>query len=521
MSDNTQNKAVTSSDDQDQLRTPPSSAVAILRQLGPGFIMAASIVGSGELIATTKTGGEAGISLLWLIIIGCLIKVLVQIEIGRNTIITGKQTLSALNTIPGPRVNRRGNWLVWYWFVMWFCSILQLGGIVGGCGQAMATVAPITQDGKAFVESTAQEIEAELAKVIPEIATKSEGSIESIPGSNEPAAKPTNSSRDDLLWCIPIAIGTSILLLVGRYGAIQSISTVLVVIFTAVTIWNVTAIQQLPHWRITAEQFAQGLSFGLPDGKDSRDAMFIALATIGIIGVGAAELIQYPYWCLEKGYARWTGHNDGSTAWTARARGWLRVMKFDAWCSMLIYTFATIAFYILGAAILHRTGLKPEDSKMLQMLMSMYTPVFGKVATPVFIVGAIAVLYSTFFVANASHARTFTDGMCVINLIEDTQESRRRWIKILSFAFPLLCLIVYWIIPQPGRLVAISGAAQTLMLPMLGVAALVFRYRDTPAELRPSVVWDIFLWITIVVMFAIAIWQTYTHLMRLFGISLS
>ncbi len=54
-----------------QLRRAPRSAATILRQLGPGFIMAASIVGSGELIATTKTGGEAGISLLWLIIIGC------------------------------------------------------------------------------------------------------------------------------------------------------------------------------------------------------------------------------------------------------------------------------------------------------------------------------------------------------------------------------------------------------------------------------------------------------------------
>ncbi len=105
-----------------------------------------------------------------------------------------------------------------------------------------------------------------------------------------PATK--NPSRDDLLWCIPIAIGTSILLLVGRYGAIQTIATVLVVIFTAVTLWNVTAIQQLPHWQITAEQFVQGLSFGLPEGKDSREAIFIALATIGIIGVGAAELIH-------------------------------------------------------------------------------------------------------------------------------------------------------------------------------------------------------------------------------------
>jgi Mn2+/Fe2+ NRAMP family transporter len=490
----------------DSIKPPPNSTWQILRQLGPGFIMAASIVGSGELIATTNTGAEAGMSLLWLIIIGCLVKVFVQIEIGRATIITGKQTLSALSTIPGPRVNRRGNWLVWYWFFMWFCSILQLGGIVGACGQALATIAPITAEGKAFVEATGKQIETEVEAVMSNTRNKD---------SQPSAAIAPNKSRDDFIWCIPIAIGTSILLMVGRYGAIQSISTVLVVIFTGVTLWNVIAIQQLPDWHITADQFIQGLSFSLPESDDSSKAIFLALSTVGIIGVGAAELIQYPYWCLEKGYARWTGPNDGSKAWTERARGWLKVMRYDAWCSMIIYTFATIAFYILGAAILHRLGLMPENEKMLQTLMAMYTPVFGKVAIPIFIVGALAVLYSTFFVANASHARTFTDGLCVTNIVAGNQQSRDRWVKILSFCFPLLCLLVYYVIPKPGTLVAISGAAQTLMLPMLGYAALVFRYRDTPKELRPSIFWDLCLWSTIFVMFLIAMWQTYTHMLKL------
>ncbi len=35
---------------------PPSTFSGILSRLGPGLIIAASIVGSGELIGTTKTG---------------------------------------------------------------------------------------------------------------------------------------------------------------------------------------------------------------------------------------------------------------------------------------------------------------------------------------------------------------------------------------------------------------------------------------------------------------------------------
>ena len=48
---------------------PPRDWWGILKRLGPGLIIAASIVGSGELIGTTKAGAQAGIVLLWLIIL--------------------------------------------------------------------------------------------------------------------------------------------------------------------------------------------------------------------------------------------------------------------------------------------------------------------------------------------------------------------------------------------------------------------------------------------------------------------
>ena len=63
---------------------------------------------------------------------------------------------------------------------------------------------------------------------------------------------------------------------------------------------------------------------------------------------------MYPYWCIEKGYARFVGPRSGDAAWTARARGWIRVMHLDILCSLVVYTVATVAFYLLGAAVLHR-----------------------------------------------------------------------------------------------------------------------------------------------------------------------
>jgi Mn2+/Fe2+ NRAMP family transporter len=66
----------------DAVHEPPVHWLGILSHLGPGLIIAASIVGSGELIATTITGAKAGLSLLWLIILGCVIKVLPKSKLG-------------------------------------------------------------------------------------------------------------------------------------------------------------------------------------------------------------------------------------------------------------------------------------------------------------------------------------------------------------------------------------------------------------------------------------------------------
>ena len=93
--------------------------------------------------------------------------------------------------------------------------------------------------------------------------------------------------------------------------------------------------------------------------------------------ITAAELIAYPYWCIEKGYARWVGPNDGSDAWRRRARGWMKVMYKDATLSMAIYTFATVAFYIMGAAVLKPQGLMPRGNAMITTLARMYTDALG------------------------------------------------------------------------------------------------------------------------------------------------
>jgi Mn2+/Fe2+ NRAMP family transporter len=528
---------------------PPKTLFGILSRLGPGLIVAGSIVGSGELIATTRTGAEAGFWLLWLILVGCIIKVLVQVEFGRYSIVTGRTTMDGLNEVPGPRLGSSGNWIVWYWFLMFIASLGQLGGIVGGVGQALSISCPLTEDGREYNEfvdhvtkrkvvsaeiSRAKQLgtsgnaayaqllsrKSNLDKLISTAEAKYEAAIGAPAFANSGRRPP--APMDAKVWAAIIAFITSGVLLIGRYGLIQSFSTVMVAAFTAITVINLILLQTNPTWAASSTDIINGMSFRLP--PNSTTAVATALATFGIIGVGASELVTYPYWCIEKGYARFTGPRDKSDSWAERAQGWMRVMRWDAWCSMVVYTFATVAFYLLGAAILGRSQLIPEKSEMVRTLAVMYEPVFGGWAPPVFLFGAFAVLYSTYFVANASQARVISDVLRVLGWASDDSTAYRRRVRFFSGLLPLVCLVMYIGFPNPAALVLLSGVMQALMLPMLAGAALFFRYKRCDVRVAPSLLWDIFLWLSAMGMLITGgwllygkFWDIYELLTRLMG----
>src|SRR5688500_18482832 len=82
---------------------PPRSLGAVFSRVGPGLVLAASIVGSGELIATTTLGARVGYAALWVILVSCIVKPVMQAEMGRYTVATGETALEAMDHVPGPR----------------------------------------------------------------------------------------------------------------------------------------------------------------------------------------------------------------------------------------------------------------------------------------------------------------------------------------------------------------------------------------------------------------------------------
>jgi len=219
------------------------------------------------------------------------------------------------------------------------------------------------------------------------------------------------------------------------------------------------------------------------------------VAVFGITGVGASELIYYPYWCVEKGYARYVGKREPGSIWRSRALGWVRVMHVDILASMVIYTVATIAFYLLGAGVLHGMGLVPAAKDMIPVLSRMYTETLGPWALWLFYAGAIATLYGTIFAATASESRVFSDLLRMLGVFETGDYAarlryRKLWVCVLTIVPAGLFLVVQ----SPVLMVKAGGVAQALMLPVISIAAVYLRHRRLPAETAPGRLVTIGLW---------------------------
>lgn len=433
----------------DEVTEAPKTFRNIMKRIGPGLILSASIVGSGELIATTTLGAEVGYVALWVILLSCLIKPAVQSEIGRYVIASGETGAEGFNHVPGPRF-AGVNWIVWAWAVMVCITFFQIGAMFGGVGQVMNQIFPVI---------------------------------------------PVNA------WIIAELVISLILLLGGHYERIEKIATLKVCLFTMLTFLCALILMNQRQY-FNPSDLINGFKFQLPGA-----GLATAIAVFGITGVGAAELFMYPYWCVEKGYARFAGVRDGSAAWKVRAQGWVRVMNVDILASMVIYTVATLAFYLLGAGILHSQGVVPAAKDMIPVLSRMYTATLGPWALWLFYIGAIATLYGTIFAATAGNCRVFADMFRLMNGFDRTDYAARCRIRNRFIVFHLVlpsALMMY--VGSPVQMVKWGGVAQALMLPVIAVGTLYLRHKRLPSELAPSRLVTVALWVTSLLIIAVMVW---------------
>ena len=437
----------------DAVQAPPVTFWHRLQHLGPGFVLSAAIVGSGELIATTALGAKAGFVAFWVILVSCLVKVAVQVQFAKHTILTGKTAMQTLDDLPGPRIGK-ARWTVALYFLIMLIKFVQMGGIIGG----VALV---------------------LNMMLPQVSVA--------------------------IWALVMAPMTSVLVFRGYYSVVEKTCLLLITGFTLFAIAALIFLQYTPYAMDWA-QLSTGLSFSLPSS-----AVIYAFGAFGITGIGGEEIIYYNYWCLEKGYARHTGPNDGSEAWAERARGWIKVMQADAVCSMVVYTAVTAVFYLLGAAVLHARQEVPEGYQLLEVLSGIFTESLGPWARIFFMVGAFFVLYSTLFAGLAVWGRLFSDIFSHFGWLDFFDlKQRKRSIGILSWVVPLIWAFLFLSIKLPLFMVLSGGIAGSVLLLLVLYATLYFRYGTATGKFDTSWSFDLVFWVSILAILAVSVYGIYS-----------
>ena len=417
-------------------KNAPTSLFEKLRFLGPGFILSASIVGSGELIAITVLGAEGGFITFWVILVSCLVKVAIQLEFGKNAIITGKPLMASFSMLPGPKY-----WAVWSTFLLTLFKIVQLGGMIGGAAIALSML---------------------LTQLSPILLAFILGSI------------------------------TSLLIYKNYYHVVERTSMFMVFGFTVFTLASVIAVSFSP-FGFSFSDVMSGLTFELPS-----NLIFVAIGAFGITGVASDEIIAYTYWCLEKGYAKYAGENDGSQEWKTRANGWIKIMYLDAIVAMIIYTIVTAAFYLLGASILYGNEDIPSGNQLIETLANIYTQTLGEKARTAYIIGAFFVLFSSVFATLAYWTRLFPDIFGELGWINyEDPKTRKSSVAILAWILPVLWAIAFAFVKLPAFMVLSGGVVGSILLLIVVFAAIQFRFKNNPLKLASEFITTILFWLSV------------------------
>ncbi|MFZ7104843.1 MAG: Nramp family divalent metal transporter [Peptococcaceae bacterium] len=400
---------------EEDIKEPPKSWRETIKFFGPSFVIMGATVGSGELISTTILGAKIGFVLLWMLVIGVILKATLQELMARYVIYTGKGLMDVLDEVPG-KVGT-ASWAVWWAGFLLLSLLVNMAGIVGVMGLA----------------------------------------VQGLLGFGNPN-----------FWGLIISIIGVLLLIRGIYDDLEKVTIVLVGIFSLITVAIAFFLIQSTPYAYRAADLASGFTFSFPP-----EGWFVALAVFGATGITANEILTYTYWVKGKGYAAWAGPRK-SRGFNERANGWIKVMRADIIAGSILVIIVTVAFYILGAAVLHVMGKVPAGFEVIETISSIYTESVGPWTRTIFMIASIAILFTTFTVNTAGIARIIGDVLFKGKLIKDDSISQKIKIRrLFTFLGPAVMLLMYFLIPAPTQLILVGQFLLALSLPIAAIVAFI------------------------------------------------
>ncbi len=108
-----------------------------LKYIGPGIVVAATGIGAGDMIAAAVGGGSYGYSILWAVVLGAVLKYVLNEGIGRWQLSTGL-------SIPEAWIKKLPSIFPWYFIIyLIFWSFIVAAALIAATGLAAHSLWPI------------------------------------------------------------------------------------------------------------------------------------------------------------------------------------------------------------------------------------------------------------------------------------------------------------------------------------------------------------------------------------------
>ena len=423
----------------------PHGLLARLRFIGPGIILAAAAIGSGELILTPRAGALYGMSIAWVIVLSIVYKMTLTVGLARYTIATGEDIFRGFSRLPGPR----------FWFV-WILSLLFLIGAVGYSGIALAC------------------------------------------GSALYALFPSLSM---VQWAVVVVILGYALLLGGSYRPVEKMAFVLSSILIIGVVYNLTALRPGTGW------FFRGLIPDLPAGSGRTVISLLGWTAGGAstlvysfwilekgIGLRGKDRVS-----LEKG--------ESSPAAIQKMRSWMSFIHLDAGLSYLLMIVVSLAFLAIGVLVLRTAGpdggpLVPAREETTLILSRLLTAAAGPQAKYIFLVAALAILLSTIIGLVDGKSRALRTGMKLIFI----RSSRISDVALYRLFVTAMCSVIFVFLftGRPVTLIVLISALEAPMLSLSAIMLVYLLYRKLPKAFQPGLGWLLIIIVGTVVYLALS-----------------
>jgi len=435
----------------------PEGLSSRLRFIGPGIILAAAAIGSGELILTPRAGALYGMSIAWVIVLSIIYKMTLTIGLARYTIATGEDIFRGFSRLPGPR----------FWFV-WVLSLLFLIGAVGYSGIALAC------------------------------------------GSALYALFPSFSM---VQWAVVVVVLAYALLLGGSYGPVEKMSFVLSSILIIGVIYSLAVLRPEADW------FFRGVVPDIPAGSGVTIISLLGWTAGGASTLVYSFWILEKGIGLRGKDRVSPGEGRSFPIAIKRMRSWMSLVLLDVGLSYLLMIVVSLAFLTIGVLVLRTAGpeggpLIPAREETTLILSRLLTTAAGPQARFIFLIAALAILLSTVIGLVDGKSRALRTGLKMIFVRSSRISDVGLYRLFVTLMFSII--FVFLFTGRPVALIVLISALEAPMLSLSAIMLVYLLYRKLPEAFRPGLGWLLIITVGTVLYLAFSSLVLFQTLVQLF-----